>query len=91
LIGCDGRHTNSGQEETTKRIRRSEGVDWLVKQVRVGTESDTPHTLRLKAKDFLRMAGETRDTQAYETLKKLADDYAARAFELENAPATDRV
>ena len=62
-----------------------------MRQVRVGTESDTPHTLRLKAKDFLRMAGETRDTQAYETLKKLADDYAARAFELENAPATDRV
>ena len=61
-------------------------MDWLVRQVRVGTESDTPHTLRLKAKDFLRMAGETRDTPAYEALKKLADDYMARALELEGTP-----
>ena len=58
-----------------------------MRQVRVGTESDTPHTLRLKAKDFLRMAGEARDTPSYEALKKLADDYTARAHELESAAA----
>jgi hypothetical protein len=37
------------------------------------------------------MAAEARDAQVYETLKRLADDYAARASELENAPANHRL
>ncbi len=58
-----------------------------MRQVRVGTKSDTPYTLRLKAEDFLRMAGEISDAPSCEALKKLADDYMARALELEGTPA----
>jgi hypothetical protein len=63
-------------------------VEWQVKPVSVGTAADTPHTLRMKAKEFLRMAGEARDPHAYEGLKKLADDYMARAMDIESGATT---
>jgi hypothetical protein len=60
-------------------------VDWLVRPVGVGTAADTSYSLRMKAKEFLRLAGEARDETAYDELKKLADAYMARALELEQS------
>jgi hypothetical protein len=50
---------------------------------RIGTEADTPHTLRLKAGEFRRLAVDARDPRTLIDLKQLAEDYERRAVELE--------
>jgi hypothetical protein len=50
---------------------------------RIGTEADTPHTLRLKAGEFRRLAEEARDPRTLIDLKQLAEEYEKRATEME--------
>ena len=50
---------------------------------RIGTAADTPHTLRLKAGEFRRLAEDARDPRTLMDLKQLAEDYERRAVELE--------
>ena len=50
---------------------------------RIGTEADTPHTLRLKAGEFRRLAEDARDPRTLMDLKQLAEEYERRAVELE--------
>jgi hypothetical protein len=50
---------------------------------RIGTEADTPHTLRLKAGEFRRLAEVARDPRTLMDLKQLAEEYERRAVELE--------
>ena len=41
----------------------------------------------MRAKEFLRLAGDARDQVSYEELRKLADEYIAGALELEQSGA----
>jgi hypothetical protein len=60
-------------------------VDWIVRPVKTGTLADTPHSLRRKAQEFLRLAGEAKTPEAYQELTQLADRYMRRSWELEAA------
>jgi hypothetical protein len=61
---------------------------WLVRPV-VGTSADTPITLRLKAAEFLRLAGTSRNEMVIEELKRLSAAYleGAGKMEIERAAA----
>jgi hypothetical protein len=50
---------------------------------RIETVTDTPHTLRLKAAEFSRLAEGARDPRTLIDLRQLADDYQKRAAEME--------
>jgi hypothetical protein len=58
-------------------------VDWLVTPIRTGTAADTPHSLRHKAREFLRLAAEARDPLVVVELRKLATEYEEQAGVLE--------
>lgn len=58
---------------------------WLVRPAAFGTAEDTPHSLRSKAREFLRLANEAKDPEMVEELSRLAQAYAARAREIERA------
>jgi hypothetical protein len=75
------------RDERRLGSRVADHVDWLVKPAGVGTSSDNSYSLRMKAKEFLRLAGEARDQITYGELKKLADAYMARALEVEQSGA----
>ena len=51
----------------------------------VGTPADTPHTLRMKAAEFLRLAEAARDFAIMTELRELAAAYQRRAEEVEQA------
>ena len=53
----------------------------------IGKLPETPHSLRLKAQEFARMAEAARDPAIAEELQLLAERYIARASELEAAAA----
>jgi hypothetical protein len=58
-------------------------VDWLVRPTRVGTNADTSHSLRMKAREFLRLAGEARDPIVVTELNNLAQEYDRQAERLD--------
>jgi hypothetical protein len=58
-----------------------------VRSFEIGKLPDTPHSLRLKAQEFARMAEAARDPAIAEELQLLADRYNARASEVEAAAA----
>jgi hypothetical protein len=57
-------------------------IDWNTKSDRVGTASDNPHSLRMKAPDFRRMAAGARAAGSADDLLSLALEYEARAAEM---------
>jgi hypothetical protein len=58
-------------------------VTWLVRPTPVGTAADTPHSLRRKAREFLRLASEAKDPERVAELSRLASTYTDRAMEME--------
>lgn len=52
---------------------------------RIGTSADTVASLRRKASEILRMAGETHDLDLSEELRLVATLYMERAAELEKS------
>ena len=56
-----------------------------MRERQVGTSADTPHTLRMKAAEFLRLAETAQDTYVMAELKQLAEAYRRRAEEVERA------
>jgi hypothetical protein len=52
---------------------------------RIGTPADTPASLRRKAAEILRMAGDTHDLEVSEELRLVATLYMERAAELEKS------
>jgi hypothetical protein len=61
-----------------------------VNRPRVGTTADTPHTLRMKAKEFLRLAETAGDDADSRELTQLAGAYLSRAAEVERESAAGR-
>jgi hypothetical protein len=65
-------------------LRNPQGVgslrnmSWIVRPV-IGTHSDTPTSLRLKAAEFQRPAGKSRNALVIEELKRLAATYLEEA------------
>jgi hypothetical protein len=52
---------------------------------RIGTSADTPVSLRMKAAEFMRIAGETHDLDLSEELRLVATLYTERADEVEKS------
>jgi hypothetical protein len=46
---------------------------------RIGTDADTPHSLRMKAAEFRRLAEIARDGETITDLRRLAADYEDEA------------
>jgi hypothetical protein len=67
------------------KVNQSRTTTDVASKYRIGTPADTPTSLRLKAADFLRMAGETRDLALSEELRLVSALYQERAVELEKA------
>jgi hypothetical protein len=87
---CSAIFAQDGRLELVSRDAVVLTVDWLVKRATVGTSADTPHSLRMKAKEFRRLAGEERDPAIQLELQRFAAGYEARAAELETAPGAAR-
>ncbi|HEY0521906.1 MAG TPA: hypothetical protein VGD08_00850 [Stellaceae bacterium] len=66
-------------------LARFSGMEWTVRKAKVGTATDTPTSLRLKAAEFLRMAGETQFPDMADELRTLCQRYLERAAEMEAA------
>ena len=46
---------------------------------RIGTDADTPHSLRMKAAEFRRLAEIAKDGETVKDLRRLAADYEDEA------------
>ena len=46
---------------------------------RTGTDADTPHSLRMKAAEFRRLAESAKDEETMEDLRRLAAEYEDEA------------
>ena len=46
---------------------------------RIGTDADTPHSLRMKAAEFRRLAEIAKDGETVKDLRRLAADYEGEA------------
>jgi len=53
---------------------------------RIGTDADTPHSLRMKAAEFRRLAEIAKDEETMEDLRRLAADYEHEAEAKEREP-----
>ena len=54
---------------------------------RIGTNADTPHSLRMKAAEFRRLAALAREEKTVADLHLLAEDYEEHARGMENKNA----